>query len=297
MPMRHLVATVLLLAACGASDTPPALMTWQDLTSRPMPTPTETLRYAEHDSGVIDVWLPDGEGPHPVVVMIHGGCWQKAIADRTLMNYAAEDLRQRGLAVWNIEYRGVDEDGGGYPGTFADVTAAIEHLREAPDAMNLSERQILGFGHSAGGHLLVWAASRNNLPEDSPLRTNSPYPIDVAVNSGGLVDLQLSRGVTLPSCLRDIESQLIGQRPDPYRDTSPTEFLPPMSIVYSVNGEQDGIAPPALGEALTDRINVSGGSASFRLVQNTGHVELISPGTDAWEIQAQLLTVHANAVN
>ncbi len=65
--------------------------------------------------------------------MIHGGCWQAAIANHTIMNYAAEDLRRRGYAVWNIEYRATDQPGGGYPGTFRDVGAAMDRLAlEAP---------------------------------------------------------------------------------------------------------------------------------------------------------------------
>ena len=62
--------------------------------------------------------------------MVHGGCWQTEIADRTIMNWVADDLRRRGIAVWNIDYRGVDR-GGGYPGTFQDVAAAADALAHA----------------------------------------------------------------------------------------------------------------------------------------------------------------------
>lgn len=292
--MRYLASVLWLLVAGCAVDEPPP-MTWADLKARPLPQPTQTLRYRDGPAGVIDVWLPDAEGPHPVVIMVHGGCWQKEIADRTLMNYAAEDLRQRGLAVWNIEYRGVDEEGGGYPGTYTDVAAAIDLLAEAPDEMNLSLRHVLAFGHSAGGHLSVWAASRRNLPKTSPMYTDRPQPIDVVINSGGLADLQASSPVTLPSCLAEIEDRLLAPSGAPYADTSPAELLPPSAIVYNVNGSEDGIAPPGLGETFTAKINTAGGSSAFRLIEGAGHVELIAPGTKAFEVQAQILAAHGQS--
>ncbi|MEM1379987.1 MAG: alpha/beta hydrolase [Pseudomonadota bacterium] len=270
-------------------------MSWPDLTDRPLPNPTETVRYREGEAGVVDVWLPDGPGPHPVVIMVHGGCWQKSIADRTLMNYAAEDLRQRGLAVWNIEYRGVDEPGGGYPGTFLDVAAAIDLLYDAPERFNLSTRHVLAFGHSAGGHLAVWAASRRNLPEDSALSTGRPFPIDVVINAGGLADLEVSAPVTQPSCLANILPDLVGDRDDPYGDTSPAELLPPMAIVYNVNGTLDRIAPPVLGEAFTNLVNTAGGTSTFRPIEGAGHVELIAPGTGAFDVQARILVAHGQS--
>src|SRR5262245_46291263 len=106
-------ALALALAACavaanGETPGPDGLMVWQDLLGRPRPQPTTTISYGEDPLQVIDLWLPEGAGPHPVVLMVHGGCWQTDIADRTLMNWIAEDLRGRGIAVWNIEYRGVD---------------------------------------------------------------------------------------------------------------------------------------------------------------------------------------------
>ena len=72
---------------------PAQIMTWNDLLSRPKVQPTHSIQWGEGATDIADLWLPDGAGPHPVVLMIHGGCWQKAIADRTLMNWAADDLR------------------------------------------------------------------------------------------------------------------------------------------------------------------------------------------------------------
>ena len=303
--MRHLVILGLSAALLGACERPaspvveaaepaplPALLTWADLTARPLPSPSATVRYAEGDAGVIDVWLPDGDGPHPVVLMIHGGCWQKAIADRSLMNYAAEDLRQRGLAVWNIEYRGVDEDGGGYPGTFLDVAAAVDALRNAPPAYNLNTTKIVAIGHSAGGHLAAWASARGNINAASPLAATEPVELAAVINSGGLADLEASEPVTLQSCLADIRPLLTGspseERPDVYSDTSASRLAPSRAEHISVNATRDGIAPPELGKGYTDLVRASGGQAMYIEVPG-GHVELITPGTQAWEAQATLL--------
>ena len=289
------------LSACGqspvavssaAEEASPQLLTWVDLTSRPLPSPTMTLRYGDGDAGVVDVWVPDTDGRHPVVVMIHGGCWQKSIADRTLMNYVAEDLRQRGLAVWNIEYRGVDEPGGGYPGTFLDVAAAVDSLRDAPTELALDMSKVVAIGHSAGGHLAAWVAARTNLPSTSPLTTEEPLPLAAVINSGGLADLEVSEPVTLPSCLADIRPSLTGEpsdeRHDVFADTSPARLAPPTAQLISINASDDRIAPPELGKAYTTLIREAGGQSMYIEVPG-GHVELVTPGTQAWEAQATLL--------
>ena len=277
------------------SDSPLSapLMTWSDLTERELPQPTSSHVYGDHPSQLADLWLPDGQGPHPVVLMVHGGCWQKSIADRSLMNYAAEDLRQRGMAVWNVEYRGVDETGGGYPGTYLDVRDAAHQLIEIGPSFNLDVDQIVAFGHSAGGHLAAWTALQSNIPQGSRIGREAALPVSTVVISGGLADLEASKPVTLESCLADIIDDLTGlptaDRPNVFSDTSVPELLPTTVALISVNGDQDRIAPPELGQDLTVMVIAGGGDGRFIEVPETGHVELIAPGTSAFEIQAELL--------
>jgi acetyl esterase/lipase len=272
---------------------PAPLMSWPDLTNRRKEAPTETVRIGDGDTDIVDVWLPDGPGPHPVVLMVHGGCWQKSIADRTLMNYAAEAMRNEGLAVWNIEYRGVDEEGGGYPGTFYDVVKAADALQEYGEEFNLDLSRVAGFGHSAGGHLVTWLAGRKNLPATSVLAGGDPLQMLGVVNSGGLADLEASEPLTLKSCLAEIKGELIGEvsdaRPDPLSDTSSDRLLPTGAVIYSVNGERDRIAPPALGDDFTAKAKQAGDKARVIVIPNEGHVELIAPGSDAFEKQVSLL--------
>ncbi|MBK8837142.1 MAG: alpha/beta hydrolase [Hyphomonadaceae bacterium] len=305
--MRHTLALVCLaaLAACTPPEAPPAasasqetppvtrVMTWNDLESRPPVSATHAIQWGPGATNVADLWLPEGVGPFPVVLMVHGGCWQKLIADRTLMNWAAEDLRKQGLAVWNIEYRGVDEDGGGYPGTFLDVAHAADALRDQAAQYNLDLNRVAAFGHSAGGHLALWAAARHKLPANSPMRMDNPLKLVGVVNSGGLADLKASRSVTQRECLADIFDQLVGDisstRAEVLSDTSPAEMLPLKVRQVSVNGHEDTIAPPVLGEGYTRRAKAAGDNADVAVVLNTGHVELISPGSEAWDIEASTL--------
>ena len=295
------IASVILLAGCSSKETAPLkktdaptkrLMRWQDLKDRRMPKPTESINIGDASTDIVDLWMPDGTGPHPVVIMIHGGCWQKAIADRTLMNYAAEDLRKRGIAVWNIEYRGVDQSGGGYPGTFHDVAKASDAIKEHAENHKLDLSNIVVFGHSAGGHLGLWLAGRPQLPASSPLYSKSTLPIAAVVNSGGLADLKASAPVTLPGCLASIMDDLTGppseNRPNVFSDTSPVELLPMNVNQISVNAKRDPIAPQVLGKGYTEKAKLAGDKANFVSVAG-GHVELISPGTEAFEEQAKII--------
>lgn len=304
----------LLVAACtqGAPDLPepnastadesaemtettdtPALLTWTDLLSRDRPAPTMSLKLGDGETEIVDLWLPETSGPHPVVLMVHGGCWQKSIADRTLMNYAAEDLRQRGLAVWNIEYRGVDEDGGGYPGTYLDVAKAADALRGYASEYDLDLNRVAGLGHSAGGHLVTWLATRPALPEDSPLASDQPLEMIGLVNSGGLADLEASIDVTQFECLGAIVDDLTGapseSRPNVFSDTSPAELLPVPPDFVSVSGAMDRISPPALAEDIAAKDQSAGGSGRAIIVPGNNHVDLVAPGTAAWEAQASVL--------
>lgn len=269
------------------------LMTWDDLTSRPKPSPTHTITWGQGATDVADLWLPEGAGPFPVVLMVHGGCWQKSIADHTLMNWAADDLRKQGMAVWNIEYRGVDEQGGGYPGTFLDVAHATDALRDQATTYNLDLSRVAAFGHSAGGHLALWIAARHKLPSFSPMRMDNPLKLVGVVNSGGLADLKASRSVTQRSCLADIYDQLVGDisstRADVLSDTSPAEMLPLKVRQVSINGHDDVIAPGSLGEGYTRRAKAAGDDADVVVVLNTGHVELVSPGSEAWDMEVATL--------
>lgn len=269
------------------------LLTWDDLLSRPKVSPTQSIQWGPGATDVADLWLPEGAGPHPVVLMVHGGCWQKAIADRTLMNWAAEDLRKQGLAVWNIEYRGVDEAGGGYPGTFLDVANAADALRTSAVQYNLDLNRVAAIGHSAGGHLALWIAARHKLAASSPMYMDNPLKLVGVVNSGGLADLKSSIGVTQRSCLADIYSQLVGDisstRAEVLSDTSPAEMLPLKVRQVSINGHDDNIAPPLLGESYTRRAKAAGDSADVVVLLNTGHVELVSPGSEAWDMEVATL--------
>jgi len=269
------------------------LMTWNDLFGRVPVSPTQTVKWGPGATDVADLWLPKGDGPHPVVVMVHGGCWQKEIADRTIMNWAAEDLRAQGLAVWNIEYRGVDEAGGGYPGTFLDVAHAADALRDQSMVYSLDLKRVAAFGHSAGGHLAMWLAARPRLPQASPMRMDNPLKLVGVVNSGGLADLAESKDVTDRSCLADIYDKLVApissSRARVLSDTSPAEMLPLGVRQISVNGHEDRIAPPVLGESLARRARAAGDDAEARVVMNTGHVELVSPGAKAWDVEVAAL--------
>jgi len=261
-------------------------MTWPDLLERPRPAPNETISYGTDGLQVVDLWLPEGRGPHPVALMVHGGCWQTEIADRRIMNWIADDLRKRGIAVWNIDYRGVDRAGGGYPGTFQDAAAAADALRGAATKYRLDLSRLVATGHSAGGHLALWLAGRSRLPATSPLRTADPLPIRTVVSLGGLPDLEEASRAPGSGCGTEVIAQIAGApsagRPDVFADTSVPRLAPLGVRQILINGLQDRIIPTAYAEGYARPMRAAGDEVSVRMIDRTGHVELIAPETPAW---------------
>jgi acetyl esterase/lipase len=176
-------------------------MKWPDLLQRQRPEPDETIRYGDAATQLVDLWLPKGNGPHPTVLMVHGGCWQTEIADRRIMNWIADDLRKRGIAVWNIDYRGVDRAGGGYPGTFEDVAAAADALPRHARQYRLDLSRLVAVGHSAGGHLALWLAGRID-------RGRAPFSITLELDRPGEAEaLQREVGEPLSPILTALPGQ------------------------------------------------------------------------------------------
>lgn len=258
---------------------PDGLMVWPDLLARKRPEPDHAFRYGDKVMQAADLWLPTGKGPHPVVVMIHGGCWQSDIADRNIMAWIADDLRKRGIAVWNIDYRGVDRDGGGYPGTFLDAAAAADSLRGHAGTFGLDLARLVSVGHSAGGHLALWLAARPGLPAGSPLKSGHGIEIHGAVSLGGLPDLEQAARPPGSGCGTEVIARLTGGR---FADTSVPRLAPLGIPQWLVNGLQDRIIPLAYAEDYARQMRDKGDRVEVRTVDRTGHVELIAPETQAW---------------
>lgn len=250
------VAAVLsLVAACGA-ERPDRLV----------------IAYGDEPAQFGELTVPEGEGPHPVVVLIHGGFWLNTFG-LDLMHDIERDLVERGYAVWNIEFRRVGDPGGGWPGTLEDVGSALDHLSELGGAYELDLEAVHVVGHSSGGHLALWAGGRSTLlselfasPEVAPSRVVALAPV---------ADLELAAQLGLGrGAVSGLLHGLPDARPDRYRSAG---ALPPSDIVtVVVVAEDDRIVPFAVSvpDALEDMVAVAPGD----------HFSLIDPASDAWDV-------------
>lgn len=284
--LRYAILGVLLaisVAGCAARDQgamsspQKPIMVWDDLLSRPKPAPDATVTYGADALQVVDVWRSAGKGPHPAVVMIHGGCWQTAIAERDIMNWIADDLRSRGVGVWNIEYRGVDR-GGGYPGTYLDVAAAADMFAAKRSEYGFrTDTPVVAIGHSAGGHLALWLARRSGLAKADILRGSSPLHVDLAISQGGLPDLRAQTKVPDHPCGADAAVKMAGGE---FARVSPPEMPAGTARELQFNNDLDRIAPPAFGKAY---------GAEMVTTPGEGHVELIAPDSVSWGKQREAI--------
>ena len=200
--------------------TPPAsaqpLMTGQDLLALPQPPADRTIAYGSAPQQVAELRLPKGPGPHPVVVLVHGGCWQAPWGFDHVRSLAAA-LTAEGYATWSLEYRRLGDPGGGWPGTFEDVAHGADHLREVAREHPLDLDRVVAVGHSAGGQLALWLAARPRLPEGSPLRAAKPLRLRGVVSLAGITDLRAgaASGVCGDAIPQLLGGPAAGPRPSP----------------------------------------------------------------------------------
>lgn len=264
-----------------------APISFSDLLAVPRARADHRIAYGSEALQFGELWLPAGPGPHPVVVLIHGGCWRADLPGLELMDYMAADLRSAGHAVWNLEYRRIGHPGGAYPGTFTDVGAGLDHLRRIAAQHRLDLSRVVVSGHSAGGHLALWAVARGRIAPTSALYTANPLALRGAVSLAGIADLEAYRTDGPDACGGpDTIDSLVGaatagQR-DVYADTSPPELLPNGAHQRLISGQLDPIVPPRFGADYAEAAVTAGDPASHLELQGAGHFELIDPTSAIW---------------
>jgi len=259
-----------------------------DLLKLPVPNATR-IAYGTDTLQFGELRVPAGKGPHPVVVIIHGGCWVAKLGkldDRAvaldLVRPIAADLTANGFATWNLEYRRLGNDGGGWPGSFRDIAAGADHLRQIASKNNLDLTRVVAIGHSAGGHFALWLAARAKLPKTSELYVQDPLHLKGVVDLDGPGDLKATIPLQQPICGAPVITQLMGGSPEEraqrYREGSPVEMLPlgvPQEIFA---GRMFAAQTPAYVEAARR----AGDTVNSTVAAQAGHFVLIDPGSSSW---------------
>lgn len=269
------------------------LLSWQDIMDHEVEEQHLRFQVGPDSLQFGDLWLPDKRGPHPVVILIHGGCWLGQYPGVALTNPMAEALMNAGFAVWNIEYRRIGHDGGGYPGTFLDVANAADYLRKFSETYRLNFDTIIAAGHSAGGHLATWLAARENIPSDSPLYIENPIAINKVISLAGINDLKHYAEYGSSPCGENSVEQLVNltERGDSaYEDTSPSNLLPFSADHTEIVASFDSPVPPFFGKRFVDQVTELGGKATLVLLPEAGHYEMIAPWSEEWEKVLNIFT-------
>jgi acetyl esterase/lipase len=249
-----------------------------DILSLKPPPADARVSYGSDPNQFLDLRLPTSKEKskslYALVINIHGGYW-RAKYNLDHAGHLCAALTAKGLATANLEYRRVGNEGGGWPGTFADIRSAYQFLVQNAAAHNLDPRRIVMMGHSAGGQLALCLAAH----EPSLTRV---------VSLAGVVDLRRAWQLHLSNdavveFLRGTPSEV----PDHYREADPLQLSIPQAQQWLINGSADDVVPPEFSRdyvaGKTKRTGKEKEDAHLLAVAGADHFDLIDPRSQAWK--------------
>jgi acetyl esterase/lipase len=260
------------------------LMTSEDLATLPSRAPDRRISYGIDPNQFGELRIPSVTGPHPLVILIHGGCFKAGPARAHRLGglrAMADALKADGIATWTIEYRRLGEPGSGWPGTYLDVGRAVDHVRAIAGEHDLDLSRVVVVGHSAGGHLAMWTAGRRRLTEASELYVANPLPLRGVMDLAGPVDMTANIPGYEALCGDTVVTSLLGGTPaavpDHYAQASAIKLLPLAIPQVLVLGSHEEYVPLPLVDAYVQAATQAGDQVRRILIPGAGHFEIASP--------------------
>ncbi|MEJ2127899.1 MAG: alpha/beta hydrolase [Woeseiaceae bacterium] len=267
-----------LVLTATADEAPPDIMSAAALAEFPNPPADHVIAYGDDALQFGELWLPEGDGPFPVIVFMHGGCWMSEY-DIAHSRKLTEAFSREGIAVWSLEYRRIGDPGGAWPGTFDDIEAGIAHLSELVEPYSLDPERVIVAGHSAGGHLALWIAQRiEELQPDNAVRTRGVLGLAPAP------DLEY---LSAHGTCGDAATLLMGGSPEEYPERyaygSVTNRVPQTTPQIVVVGKYDETWRP-VGVRYAKAAAEQGAPISVIDAPESGHFEMIDPDSTTWPL-------------
>lgn len=281
--MRALVLKILACGVCALACAAGALaqnLSFKEIERLPVRAADHRVAYGRDPLQYGELRLPKGRGPHPVAVVVHGGCWLSQYTVSHVRSFAGA-LTDAGFATWAVEYRRVGDAGGGWPGTFEDLARGVDHLRALAREHRLDLGRVVFVGHSAGGQLALWLAARPRLPKSAELYTPRPLRPRGVVSLAGINDMR-----AFGAGCDDAVSKFLGGPPASfagrYRQASPAELLPLGVPQWLIHGTLDSIVPLEQSKTYAAAAGRKGDAVRVSVLGSAGHFDLIAPGSTAW---------------